>query len=105
VVVGAEPEAAQPILDRVAGGEEQEITCASQLPRKLEPVAAWQHDVEHGQIGGGGENRIGIGIVGETGDRKPRPRDRLPDRLLVLDQHATWRLRVHVAEYLSKFLT
>ena len=90
-------EAAQPILDRVARGQEHDWQFAggTQLPRQLEPVAAGQHHVDHGQIGGRGENRIGVGVVGEAGDGDPfapeRPRDRLPDRLLVLDEHHSWR--------------
>ena len=71
-------------------------------PRELEPIAARKHDVENSEIGGRGENRIGTGAVGETGDREPLAResacDRLPDRLLVLDQHNAWRPRSHVAQ-------
>ena len=101
VVVGSEFEAVQPILDRVARGQEddRQITGGAQRSRQLEAVAARKEHIEHGQIGGGGEDQVGIGIVGEAGDGDPfapeRALDRLADGLLVLDEHHPWRVRAH----------
>jgi hypothetical protein len=101
VVVGAELEAAQPVLDRVAGGQKDDrhIPSRAQLSRQLEPVAAGQEHVEHGEVGGGGKDGVDAGIIGEPGDGDPlaleRARNRLPDGLLVLDEHHSWRVRAH----------
>ena len=101
VVVGAELETAQPVLDRVARGQEddRQITGGAQLPRQREPVAARKQHIEHGKVGGGGEDQVRPRVVGEAGDGNPfpsqRPLDRLSYRLLVLDQHHPWRVCAH----------
>jgi hypothetical protein len=101
VVVGAEFEAAQPVLHGVTGGQEddRQVTRGAQLSRQLETVAAGEEHVEHREIRGGGEHRLGAGVVGEPGDGDPlapeRALDRQANRLLVLDQHHPWRVRAH----------
>ena len=101
VVVGAELEAVQPVLDRIARGQEddRQITGGAQLPSQREPVATREQHIEHGKVGGGGEDQVWPRVVGEAGDADPfpsqRPLDRLSDWLLVLDQHHPWRVCAH----------
>ena len=84
VVVGAELEAGEPVVQPVAGGEEddRDVPRGPQALGQREAVQAGQHDVEHREVGRGGagcarlttvgERRHGV-PVGARAPRRPRP--------------------------------
>jgi hypothetical protein len=101
VVVGAEREAVQALLDGVHCGQEddREVAARLQASRELEPVDAREHHVADGEIRRGGEDRARVDVVGEAGDDDPvapeRALERGPHLLLVLDDRDPWRPCAH----------
>ena len=91
VVIGAEGEPGKPVVQPVAGREEddRDVSRGSQPLCEGEAVVAWQHHVEHRQVGRRGEDALGLATARERRHDVPfgaeRRDDRVPQRVLVFD--------------------
>ena len=91
VVIGAEGEPGKPVVQPVAGREEddRDVSRGSQPLCEGEAVVAWQHHVEHRQVGRRGEDSLGLATARERRHDVPfgaeRRDDRVPQRVLVFD--------------------